>query len=141
MHCKLFLFQCPEQDSNLHTLASTSPSSWRVYQFHHLGNISFENVVLLTSGLFLSGGKYIKKSTFDTTDVDFFIRAKSYLILIWPAVVIFSQYLHLSDIGSVETTLKQVVTCSLFVMHFGLKHFTIPVIASGISTTRFSTTS
>ncbi len=28
---------CPEQDSNLHTLASTSPSSWRVYQFHHLG--------------------------------------------------------------------------------------------------------
>ncbi len=30
-------FVCPGQDSNLHTLASTSPSSWRVYQFHHLG--------------------------------------------------------------------------------------------------------
>ncbi len=32
-----FFFVCPGQDSNLHTLASTSPSSWRVYQFHHLG--------------------------------------------------------------------------------------------------------
>lgn len=28
---------CPEQDSNLHDLKVTSPSSWRVYQFHHLG--------------------------------------------------------------------------------------------------------
>ena len=28
---------CPEQDSNLHTVTGTSPSSWRVYQFHHLG--------------------------------------------------------------------------------------------------------
>jgi hypothetical protein len=28
---------CPGQDSNLHILKDTSPSSWRVYQFHHLG--------------------------------------------------------------------------------------------------------
>jgi hypothetical protein len=33
-------FKCPEQDSNLHTVAGTSPSSWRVYQFHHLGGIA-----------------------------------------------------------------------------------------------------
>jgi surfactin synthase thioesterase subunit len=33
----LVFCQCPEQDSNLHTVAGTSPSSWRVYQFHHLG--------------------------------------------------------------------------------------------------------
>ncbi len=31
------LLLCPEQDSNLHTVTGTSPSSWRVYQFHHLG--------------------------------------------------------------------------------------------------------
>ena len=35
-------FLCPGQDSNLHTLASTSPSSWRVYQFHHLGGSGAE---------------------------------------------------------------------------------------------------
>jgi hypothetical protein len=34
-----FYFGCPEQDSNLHTVTGTSPSSWRVYQFHHLGGI------------------------------------------------------------------------------------------------------
>ncbi len=34
---QLFFIVCPGQDSNLHTLTSTSPSSWRVYQFHHLG--------------------------------------------------------------------------------------------------------
>ena len=28
---------CPEQDSNLHTVTGTTPSKWRVYQFHHLG--------------------------------------------------------------------------------------------------------
>jgi hypothetical protein len=28
---------CPEQDSNLHTVTATRPSTWRVYQFHHLG--------------------------------------------------------------------------------------------------------
>lgn len=28
---------CPEQDSNLHTVIGTTPSKWRVYQFHHLG--------------------------------------------------------------------------------------------------------
>ena len=33
-------FMCPGLDSNQHTLASTSPSSWRVYQFHHLGMIN-----------------------------------------------------------------------------------------------------
>ena len=31
--------RCPEQDSNLHTVTGTSPSSWRVYQFHHLGDL------------------------------------------------------------------------------------------------------
>lgn len=31
------LFMCPEQDSNLHTVTGTTPSKWRVYQFHHLG--------------------------------------------------------------------------------------------------------
>jgi hypothetical protein len=37
--CKnnLVFYKCPEQDSNLHTVTGTSPSSWRVYQFHHLG--------------------------------------------------------------------------------------------------------
>ena len=28
---------CPEQDSNLHANTRTTPSRWRVYQFHHLG--------------------------------------------------------------------------------------------------------
>jgi hypothetical protein len=36
----IWFLQCPGQDSNLHTLASTSPSSWRVYQFHHLGGLA-----------------------------------------------------------------------------------------------------
>ena len=31
-------FWCAEEDSNLHTLTSTSPSSLRVYQFHHPRN-------------------------------------------------------------------------------------------------------
>jgi hypothetical protein len=30
---------CPGQDLNLHTLAGASPSSWCVYQFHHLGGL------------------------------------------------------------------------------------------------------
>ncbi len=30
---------CPGQDSNLHTATGTTPSKWRVYQFHHLGNL------------------------------------------------------------------------------------------------------
>lgn len=29
--------ECPRQDSNLHKIALTTPSRWRVYQFHHLG--------------------------------------------------------------------------------------------------------
>ena len=28
---------CRRGDSNSHSLAATSPSSWRVYQFHHVG--------------------------------------------------------------------------------------------------------
>jgi hypothetical protein len=28
---------CPGRDLNPYSLAATSPSSWRVYQFHHLG--------------------------------------------------------------------------------------------------------
>ena len=28
---------CPGLDSNQHALSSTTPSRWRVYQFHHLG--------------------------------------------------------------------------------------------------------
>ena len=31
---------CPREDSNLHGLASASPSSWCDYQFHHLGTIT-----------------------------------------------------------------------------------------------------
>lgn len=31
-------YWCPEQDSNLHIHKETTPSKWRVYQFHHLGN-------------------------------------------------------------------------------------------------------
>ena len=30
-------FQCPEQDSNLHSRKATGPWNQRVYQFHHLG--------------------------------------------------------------------------------------------------------
>ena len=48
-------FVCPGQDSNLHTLASTSPSSWRVYQFHHLGGfgsgLSVQGSMLLLCAL------------------------------------------------------------------------------------------
>ena len=29
-------FLCAREDSNLHTRKSTSPSSWRVYRFHHV---------------------------------------------------------------------------------------------------------
>ena len=39
-YCKLayqHFKTCPEQDSNLHTGTGASPSSWCVYQFHHLG--------------------------------------------------------------------------------------------------------
>ncbi len=40
---KLFVknsfYLCPGQDSNLHTATGTTPSKWRVYQFHHLGNL------------------------------------------------------------------------------------------------------
>ena len=28
---------CPRLDSNQHVLANTTPSRWRVYQFHHVG--------------------------------------------------------------------------------------------------------
>ena len=37
---------CPGQDLNLHVLANTSPSSWRVYRFHHLGSIASAKVNL-----------------------------------------------------------------------------------------------
>ncbi len=29
--------RCPGQESNLHAGTGTTPSKWRVYQFHHLG--------------------------------------------------------------------------------------------------------
>ena len=29
--------ECRGRDSNPYSVAATSPSSWRVYQFHHLG--------------------------------------------------------------------------------------------------------
>jgi hypothetical protein len=32
------VWECREQDLNLHDLAATSPSSWRVCQFRHLGS-------------------------------------------------------------------------------------------------------
>ena len=28
---------CPRLDSNQHVLTNTTPSRWRVYQFHHVG--------------------------------------------------------------------------------------------------------
>ena len=31
------MIQCPGEDSNLHGPKATTPSRWRVYQFHHLG--------------------------------------------------------------------------------------------------------
>ena len=37
---------CPGQDSNLHIRTDTSPSSWRVYQFHHLGKRSAKVIIL-----------------------------------------------------------------------------------------------
>jgi hypothetical protein len=33
-------FECPREDSNLHSLARTTTSRWRVYQFRHLGRYS-----------------------------------------------------------------------------------------------------
>ena len=33
----LLRFECPGQESNLHAETGTTPSKWRVYQFHHLG--------------------------------------------------------------------------------------------------------
>ncbi len=85
-----------------------------------------------------------KKSTFNSfVKMDFYISPEIYIqyMLIWFECVIFSQYLHFRDMGSLLTTLKQVVIRSLLVIHFGLKHLTIPEIKSGISTTFFSTTS
>ena len=34
-------YQCPEQDSNLHSRKATGPWNQRVYQFHHLGRWIF----------------------------------------------------------------------------------------------------
>ena len=34
-------FMCPRLDSNQHVLANTTPSRWRVYQFHHVGLLEF----------------------------------------------------------------------------------------------------
>ena len=34
---------CAREDLNLHAVASTSPSSWRVYQFHHWRKILGSN--------------------------------------------------------------------------------------------------
>lgn len=31
------IIKCPGLDSNQHSLSATTPSKWRVYQFHHLG--------------------------------------------------------------------------------------------------------
>jgi hypothetical protein len=32
---------CPEQDSNLHAVSSTTTSKWLVYQFQHLGTFNW----------------------------------------------------------------------------------------------------
>ncbi len=40
--CKNYKVWCPGQDSNLHAFDGASPSSWCVYQFHHLGNNNWE---------------------------------------------------------------------------------------------------
>ena len=37
VHCQLIKRKYPGQDSNLHAFDGASPSSWYVYQFHHLG--------------------------------------------------------------------------------------------------------
>ena len=34
------LFLCPVLDSNQHILSNSTPSRWRVYQFHQLGNFT-----------------------------------------------------------------------------------------------------
>jgi hypothetical protein len=34
---KILSSECPRLDSNQHTTEGTSPSSWHVYQFHHVG--------------------------------------------------------------------------------------------------------
>ena len=33
----IFSLLCPRLDSNQHVLTNTTPSRWRVYQFHHVG--------------------------------------------------------------------------------------------------------
>ena len=41
-------FWCPGRDSNSHGLAPTTPSKWRVYQFHHLGNSLIASAKVVT---------------------------------------------------------------------------------------------
>ena len=38
--------KCPGQESNLHAATGTTPSKWRVYQFHHLGFKSAAKILL-----------------------------------------------------------------------------------------------
>ena len=40
--------QCPGQESNLHAVIGTTPSKWRVYQFHHLGLKSAAKIQLFS---------------------------------------------------------------------------------------------
>ena len=44
---RIFYFKlCPRQESNLHELMLTTPSKWRVYQFHHLGSFAAAKIQL-----------------------------------------------------------------------------------------------
>ena len=44
---KLKVFpMCPRQESNLYELMLTTPSKWRVYQFHHLGSFAAAKIQL-----------------------------------------------------------------------------------------------
>lgn len=48
-----FKKQCPGQDSNLHTVTGASPSSWCVYQFHHLGKkLCKSNTLFYSASIF-----------------------------------------------------------------------------------------
>ena len=42
------LVMCPGQESNLHAVIGTTPSKWRVYQFHHLGLKSAAKIQLFS---------------------------------------------------------------------------------------------
>lgn len=42
------IMKCPRQDLNLHNLSVTTPSKWRVYQFHHMGKSRVQKYIQFT---------------------------------------------------------------------------------------------